>query len=504
MRIALRFATASLGALTLTACADHSVPATAPGELPLSAMAAASPNAASPNAAVDVIVTFDDSEANPSGRARALLSQFGGTQKHVYQHALKGFAARMSPRALEQLERLHGIRRVELDGLASADATTITSRSWGQDRIDQRALPLNQSYTFPNSGSGVRVYILDTGILPTHQEFAGRLLPGFSAFGDNSTVDCHGHGTHVAGTAAGATVGVAPGAQVVPVRVLDCTSWGSWSGIIAGIDWVTAQKNNNKSIPMIANMSIGGSFSSSVNSAVARSIQAGVVYTISAGNSNIDACTQTPASTPDALTIGATDAWDSRASWSNWGTCLDLFAPGANIYSAYHTGSAAYAAMNGTSMAAPHVAGVAALVLSSYAAYTPAQVRNVLVSGATAEIVKSQGTGSPNLLLTNLFSADTTTPQADTTPPQDTVTTPTVSTPVLAVTRQVQRNSNNALLAWSAVSGSSAEVWRNGVRLLTTANDGSHDDRKLARGTYSYRVCNVGATACSPTVSVTF
>lgn len=501
MRTTLRFATASLGGLALAACSDHTAPVTAPGELPLSAMAAASENAA-----VDVIVTFDDSEGDPSGRARALLNQFGGSQKHVYQHALKGFAARMSPRALEQLERLHGIKRVELDGVASIDATTITARSWGQDRIDQRALPLNQSYTFPNAGSGVRVYILDTGILPTHQEFAGRLLPGFSAFGDNNTVDCHGHGTHVAGTAAGATVGVAPGAQVVPVRVLDCTSWGSWSGIIAGIDWVTAQKNNNRSIPMVANMSIGGSFSSTVNAAVTRSIQAGVVYTISAGNSNIDACTQTPASAADALTIGATDAWDSRASWSNWGTCLDLFAPGANIYSAYHTSSAAYAAMNGTSMAAPHVAGVAALVLSSYATYTPAQVRNVLVSGATTDIVKSQGTGSPNLLLTNLFTADTSSPPpADTTtPPKDTVTTPPVATPALAVTRQVQRNSNNAKLAWSGVSGSSTEVWRNGVRVLTTANDGNHDDKKLARGTYSYRVCTVGATACSPTVSVTF
>lgn len=491
-------AAAAFAVLTLAACADAP---TGTSEQP----AAAPPRfaaSANPNAPVDVIVSFNDAETDPVGRARALAAQSNAEVRFTYQHSVKGFAARMPVQAAEALQRANGVRRVELDGVARMTGT-VTARSWGQDRIDQRALPLNGSYTFTSTGAGVRAYILDTGILPTHQEFSSRLLPGFSAFGDNSTTDCQGHGTHVAGTVGGSTVGVAPQVSLVPVRVLDCTGYGSWSGIIAGIDWVASQKKNNPGVPMVANMSIGGSVSVSVNDAVTRAISAGVVFAVSAGNSNVDACQQSPASTPSALTVGATTSTDARASYSNFGSCVDLFAPGSSIYSAAFGGSSAYTTMSGTSMASPHVAGVAALILSAYPSYAPNQVRASMVEGATANVVTSAGTGSPNLLLSNLVGATSAPPPSDTT----TVTPPPPPPPatiVLSVGRQVSKNSNTARLSWSGATTSNVEIFRNGIRVLTTANDGSHNDSRLARGTYTYRVCNTSSTTCSADVTVSF
>lgn len=500
MRTTLRSATAAtLGAFALAACSDSTTSVTAP-ESEFAAGSAVA--AASSNAAVDVIVTFDDSERDPSGRARALMNQLNGSTKHTYQHALKGFAARMSPQAVAQLERVKGIKRIEADGVAQVDGT-ITARSWGQDRLDQRVLPLNQTYTFATSGTGVRVYILDTGINGNHQEFTGRMLPGFSGFGDNNTADCHGHGTHVAGTAAGATAGVAPGAFVVPVRVASCTGSVSWSTAIAGLDWIIAQKNANKSVPMVANMSLGGGLSSSLNDAVTRTVQAGIVMAVSAGNSNVDACTQSPAAAPNALTVGGTDNTDTKASWSNWGSCVDIFAPGASINSAAWSSNTGYSLKSGTSMASPHVAGVAALILSSYPTYTPNQVRSAMIDGGTLNVVKSAGTNSPNVLLSNLFSATTTPADTAVTAPPPPPPAP-VAAPTLSISRQVSKSSNTARLSWANVAGTSAEIWRNGARILVTANDGAQNDSKLARGSYSYRVCNVGATSCSPTVTVTF
>lgn len=503
MRTNLRSAAATLAAFTLAACSDSSTPVTAPEAVALSSATAAANNASS-NSAVDVIVTFDDSEGDPTGRARALMNQLGGSTKHTYQHALKGFSARMSPVALENLKRAKGIKRIEVDAVGKLDAT-ITPRSWGQDRLDQRVLPLDNSYSFTTNGSGVRVYIVDTGVNPDHQEFAGRMLPGYTAFGDGITTDCHGHGTHVAGTTAGATVGVAPGASIVPVRVASCTGSVSWSNLIAALDWIAAQKNANRSVPMVANISLGGSLSTSLNDAVNRTVQAGVVIALSAGNSGADACTQSPAAAANGLTVGGTESNDSRASWSNWGSCVDIFAPGGGILSAAFSSTTGYTTMSGTSMAAPHVAGVAALILSTYPSYTPSQVRASMVAGGTANVVTNAGTGSPNVLLSTLFGA--TTAPADTTTTTVTNPTPTptpTATPTLSVTRQVSKSNNTARLTWGSVVGTSVEIWRNNARYLVTANDGTQSDSRLARGSYAYRVCAVGGTPCSATVTVTF
>ena len=391
-----------LATVGTTACSDSLATPTAPEPVALSASLLAG-RADNSNAAVDVIVTFDESESDPSGRAAALMRRYDGQTAYTYEQVLKGFAARLSPVAAERLAREPGIARVERDGEAFVDAT-VTSRSWGLDRIDQRALPLNNSYSYTANGSGVRVYILDTGVNGSHVEFAGRMLPGYSAIG-GTTADCHSHGTHVAGTVAGATVGVAPAAKVVPVRIASCTGSVAWSAAIAGMDWVAKQKAANRTVPMVANMSLGGSVSASLNDAVTRLINTGVVVSVSAGNSGADACMQSPASAAAALTVGGTASNDAKASWSNWGRCVDLFAPGVSITSASNSSTTGFLVKSGTSMAAPHVAGVAALILSANPSFTPAQVRSVMVTNATANKVTLAGSGSPNLLLWSPYTA---------------------------------------------------------------------------------------------------
>ncbi len=329
----------------------------------------------------------------------------GARVRHEYARALAGFTATLPPQALERLRRHPRIDFIEQDAVVTASETQ-SGPTWGLDRIDQRALPLGQSYTYNATGAGVKVYIVDTGIRTTHVEFGGRAGGGYTAVADGRGVqDCHGHGTHVAGTVGGSTSGVAKQVSLVPVRVLDCLGEGTNSGVIAGIDWVTADHQPGQ--PAVANLSLGGAASPALDTAVANSIVDGVTYAVAAGNDNVDACAVSPARVADAITVGATTSSDTRASFSNYGACLDVFAPGTAITSAWANDDSSLATLNGTSMATPHAAGVAALYLQGSPAASPATVRDAIVGSTTANVVSAAGSGSPNRLLYSLFGAAT-------------------------------------------------------------------------------------------------
>ena len=335
------------------------------------------------------------SEVNKAAqRARGL----GGEIYYTYDAALVGFAASLPEPALKGLVHNPNVEYIEADQVVSLDATQ-SPATWGIDRIDQRLLPLSNSYTYNFTGTGVTAYIIDTGIRFSHNEFGGRAASGWDFVNNDSDAsDCNGHGTHVAGTVGGATYGVAKGVSLVAVRVLNCSGSGTTSGVIAGINWVTTQHTTGKAV---ANMSLSGGVSTSLDTAVKNSIADGVVYSVAAANNNRDACKFSPARVPEAITVGATTSTDARASYSNYGKCLDLFAPGSSITSAWYTSNTATNTISGTSMASPHVAGVAALYLEGHSG-TAQQVRDAIVGAATANVVINPGRGSPNLLLYSL------------------------------------------------------------------------------------------------------
>jgi len=341
------------------------------------------------------IVVLSSDVPDAGQRASEVAAQHGGRVSHVYRAALRGFSGHFSAAAAAAIGRRRDVLFVEHDAPMSA-VTTQTNAPWGLDRIDQSALPLSGTYTFAASGSGVNAYIIDTGIRTTHAEFEGRATGDFTAIDDgNGANDCFGHGTHVAGTVGGATFGVAKAVRLHAVRVLDCNGVGTVSSVIAGVDWVTA----NHVAPAVANMSLGGGASLALDAAVRNSIASGVTYAIAAGNSADDACIGSPARVTEALTVGATDSTDARAFFSDVGSCLDLFAPGVDIPSAFNGADNQTAILSGTSMATPHVTGAAALFLETNPNATPAAVTTALLTNATAGVVKDPGANSPNRLL---------------------------------------------------------------------------------------------------------
>ena len=345
------------------------------------------------------------------------VGRLGGTLGFVYQHALSGYSARLPVGAVAALAVDPRVAWVERDGLVRAD-TTQTGATWGLDRIDQRARPVNGTYSYTGTGSGVKAYIIDTGIHFTHADFGGRAIRGTDTVtagglggllggggGSTNGQDCHGHGTPVAGTVGGTTYGVAKQATLVAVRVLGCDGSGATSGVIAGVDWVTG--NHQAGQPAVANMSLGGGASAALDTAVQNSINDGVSYGVAAGNGNAlgmaeNACNTSPARVAAAMTIGASDANDAKASFSNYGNCVDWFAPGVNVTSAWYTSTTATNTISGTSMATPHVVGVAALFLGASPAASPAQVRDGLYNLTTKGIVTSSNSVNNHLLFTNL------------------------------------------------------------------------------------------------------
>ncbi|MFC7533887.1 S8 family peptidase [Actinoplanes sp. GCM10030250] len=336
-----------------------------------------------------------------SGKApRTVAGRHEAAVLHSYTKVFNGFATSMTARKARQLAADPDVAFVQPNVIHRISDTQANPPSYGLDRIDQRNRPLNAAYTYNTTASNVHAYIVDTGIRTSHQDFGGRAASGYDAVDGGTADDCNGHGTHVAGTVGGTAYGVAKGVQLVAVRVLDCEGSGTTAQVAAGIDWVTA----NAVRPAVANMSLGGSADTALDNAVRASIASGVSYAIAAGNGflglfALDACTQSPARVPTAITVSATNNTDAKPSWANRGTCVDVFAPGINITSTWSTNDTATNTISGTSMAAPHVAGGAALYLANHPEDTPAQVHAAIVSNATTGVVTSPGSGSPNRLL---------------------------------------------------------------------------------------------------------
>ena len=328
--------------------------------------------------------------------AKDVAVAHGGSLIRTFVNVFNGAVLDIPAQALAGLIKNPNVLSVEQDSVVTASQT---NAPWGLDRLDQRALPLSTTYSAPTEAINVRAFIIDTGINKTHVDFGSRVVSGFDAIssGGDGSNDCNGHGTHVAGTVGGTTYGVAKGVTLVPVRVLDCNGSGAWSGVIAGLDWVASQHQAGQLD--VTNMSLGGGASSALDTAVNNAITRGVTVVVAAGNSNANACNYSPARVSAAITVAASDRSDIRASFSNYGSCVDVFAPGVGIASTWIGATTATNTISGTSMASPHVAGLAALTLQLNGALTPAQVASAIATNATTGIITSAGTNSPNRLV---------------------------------------------------------------------------------------------------------
>jgi len=382
-------------AIALAACNDSPTAVNSEAETGLSAAASAGPSVAG-----RFIVTLRE-RVEPAAVAREYAVQ----PDYVYTYALNGFAGAISDAARQGLLRDSRVVRVEPDGIATI-VTTQSGATWGLDRIDHGSDDplLDQTYTYYRTGSGVKAYIIDTGIRLTHNEFGDRATSGYDAVDGGAADDCNGHGTHVSGTVGGATYGVAKSVGLVAVRVLNCSGSGTWSGVIAGINWVIV--NHAAGDPAVSNMSIGGGANSSVDEAVRNMIADGVATAVAAGNGNQggraqNACNYSPARVSQAMTIGATNSTDTKASWSNYGSCVDWFAPGVSITSAWKDSDIRTNTISGTSMATPHTTGVAALYLEGHGSASPQVVRDALAANNTLGVVKNSNTTNNNLLFSN-------------------------------------------------------------------------------------------------------
>jgi len=341
------------------------------------------------------IVVLQNNVSDPAAVANALVTAAGGSLLRVYTSALKGFAARLSAPAAAALQSNPLVAYVEADQVMRADVTQSMDANgdpWGLDRIDQSALPLSRTYTYTSTGAGVHAYIIDTGIWTLHPEFGGRANNVFDAYMATGE-DCNGHGTHVSGTIGAATYGVAKGVSLHGVRVLSCAGLGLNSDVIAGVDWVTAHHVN----PAVANMSLGGGKSAALDQAVTNLWNSGVFLAVAAGNDNVDACTESPSGAPSVFTVAASEKTDAKASYSNWGTCVEIYAPGSAIVSTYLAGTTM--SLSGTSMATPHVVGVAALYKATNGDQPSATVSNWITTNSTANVITGNVSGTPNRLL---------------------------------------------------------------------------------------------------------
>lgn len=368
------------------------------------------PAAAAPHSSTQVGLTKSYIVTVRGGLASTvatLAGQLGGRVGYVYTDAIQGFSVTLPSALAPALQALPGVLAVEPDSVISVASTQRNPPSYGLDRIDQRNLPLNSSYTTRASGAGVTAYVIDTGIRLTHSDFGGRAVTGVDLVDGGSADDCYGHGTHVAGTIGGHTYGVAKSVKLVAVRVLGCNGSGSTSTVIAGVDWAT--RNHAKGKPAVANLSLGGGASTALDNAIRGAVSDGITVAVAAGNDGQallggftggnNACNASPSRVAEAITVGATDRTDTKASYSDVGKCIDLFAPGTNITSDWIGSDHATNTISGTSMATPHVAGAAALYLSSNPSATPAQVQSRIVGSASVGVVKNVGNTSPNRLL---------------------------------------------------------------------------------------------------------